>query len=36
MITPAWFSYQEMDSEQNQIGLNSIAFDFVELVQLVW
>ena len=28
------FYYQEMDSEQNQIRLSLIAFDFVRLVQL--
>ena len=31
--TPEWFTYQEMDSEQNWIGLNLIAFDFVWLVR---
>ena len=35
MITPAGFTYQEMDSEQNRIGLSLIAFDFVRLVQLL-
>ena len=32
LMSPAWFTYQETDLEQNRIGLSSILFDCVRLV----
>ena len=33
MIAQAWFTRQEMDSEQNRIGLSSITLDFVRFIR---